>query len=96
MHDLRIILFSVSSNRYYFDEYGPPDTFAVGNDARLRLFPQSRGLSVPAYASRGKNAHIRGIKHGICRPPRIMLIRAGDGDHLGTAESRSMWAVFEC
>ena len=65
------------------------DTFSVGNIAPLRLFPQSRGLNVPRSAPRGKNAHIRGIKDGICRTPRILLFRAGDGDHLGTAESRS-------
>ena len=70
-------------------------SFSVGNSAPLRLFPQSCGLNVPRSASRGKNAHIRGIKDGICRTPRILLFRAGDGDHLGTAESRSSWAVFE-
>ena len=65
------------------------------NSARLCFFPQGRGLNVPPDATRGKNAHIRGIKDGICRTPRILLFRAGDGDHLRTARSRSMWAVFE-
>ena len=65
------------------------DTFSLGNSAPLRLSPQSRGLNVPCSAPRGKNVHIRGIKDGICRIPRILLFSAGDEDHSGTAESRS-------
>ena len=80
----------VCSNHYYFDKNVRLDTFAVENSPPLRLFPQSRGLNVPLYASRGKSPHIRGIRDSFRQTPRILLMGAGDGDHSGTAESRSM------
>ena len=65
------------------------------NARQAGVFPQAGGISHASHDSVEKSPCIRGIRDGFRQPPRIFLIGAGGGDHLGTAESRSMWAVFE-
>ena len=58
------------------------------------IFPQIGGESRATHDSVEKSPPIRGIRDGFRQTPRILLVRAGDGDHLRTTESRSMWAVL--
>ena len=65
------------------------------NVRQTDAFRQSGGINCAWLDFVEKSPHIRGIRDVFRQTPRILLMGAGDGDHLGTAESRSMWAVFE-
>ena len=65
------------------------------NARQTGTFPQSSGINCTWLDFVEKSPHIRGIRDVFRQTPRILLMGAGDGDHLGTAENRSMRAVFE-
>jgi len=66
------------------------DHLAVENTRQTGTFPQLGGIHCARLDSVEKSPHSRGIRDGFRQTPRILLMSAGDGDHSGTAESRSM------